>query len=113
MTKHERVSLGRDKAIAIYNTQWWIDKTYRQIAMRQLFTAELICPFNVFHEAVEKSLERPVWTHEFGLNYDGICDEFLGDSEPPTMEEIINLIPEAKRMIVTLPQEEEKEDYEN
>jgi hypothetical protein len=58
--------------------------------------APLMC---VFHEAVEKSLGRPVFTHEFGLNYDGICDEFLGDKEPPTMNEILNLIPQEKLIV--------------
>lgn len=66
------------------------------------FTVELAVPFAVFHEAVEKSLGRPVYTHEFGMNYDGICAEFLGEKEAPTLEEIINLIPEEKRIIVDL-----------
>jgi hypothetical protein len=50
----------------------------------------------VFQEAVEKSLGRPVFTHEFGLNYQGICKEVLGEREPSTMEEILNLIPKEK-----------------
>ncbi|ADP02551.1 hypothetical protein [Cronobacter phage EspYZU12] len=30
------------------------------------FTGILCCPFNLFHEDVEKRLGRSVWTHEFG-----------------------------------------------
>ena len=61
---------------------------------------ELCCPFDVFREAVEKSLGRPVFTHEFGLNYDGIVAEFLGEGEPPTLDEIIAMIPEDKRIVI-------------
>jgi len=93
--------IGKENAIALYNTEWWKEKSYREIAEFQLSTAELSCPFDVFHEAVEKSLGRPVFTHEFGLNYDGICKEFLGEKEPPTMNEILNLIPQEKLIVVT------------
>jgi hypothetical protein len=32
-------------------------------------------PFDVFHEAVEKTIGRPVFTHEFGVNANGIRAE--------------------------------------
>jgi hypothetical protein len=96
----ERRSIGRDSAIALFDTEWWKDKSPREIAGTQLFTKELCCPFEVFHEAVEKSLSRPVWTHEFGLNYEGICREFLGEGDAPTLKEIIEMIPEEKRIII-------------
>ena len=92
-------SIGTEKAIALYETNWWENKSHYEIAEFQLFTAELCCPFDVFHEAVEKSLGRPVFTHEFGLNYDGICDEFLGEKEPPTMNEILHMIPQEKLVV--------------
>lgn len=93
-------SIGKEKAIELFDTKWWEECSYKQIAYFQLFTAELCCPFDIFHEAVQKSLGRPVFTHEFGLNYQGICKEFLGEKEPPTMEEIISLIPEQKRIVI-------------
>lgn len=98
----ERVSIGKEAAIALSETNWWEQCDHREIARRQLFTTELCCPFDVFHEAVEKSLGRPVWTHEFGLNYDGICREFLGEQQPPTLQEIVDLIPEEKRVLVVI-----------
>ena len=94
-------SIGTEKAIALYESEWWKEKSYREIAEFQLFTAELSCPFHVFQEAVEKSLGRPVFTHEFGLNYAGLCKEFLGEKEPPTMNEILHMIPQEKLIVVT------------
>jgi len=76
-----RKSIGKDKAIELAATNWWKFCSHREIAEFQLFTKELACPFAVFHEAVEKSLGRPVWTHEFGMNYEGICKEFLCEKE--------------------------------
>jgi hypothetical protein len=93
-------SIGKEKAIQLSETEWWKEKSYREIAEFQLFTTELCCPFDVFHEAVEKSLGRPVFTHEFGLDYDGICKEFLGEKEPPTMNEILHMIPQEKLIVI-------------
>ena len=94
-------SIGKENAIELYNSNWWEGLSYQEIAGVQLFTVELCCPFDVFHEAVEKSLGLPVFTHEFGLNYGGICKEFLGEKESPTMDEILNLIPQEKLIVVT------------
>jgi hypothetical protein len=96
-----KLSIGKEKAIELYDSNWWEGLSHREIVEFQLFTTELSCPFDVFHEAVEKSLGRPVFTHEFGLNYDGICKEFLGENEPPTMNEILNLIPQENLIVVT------------
>jgi hypothetical protein len=101
-TKYKRQSIGRDKAIALANSGWWEGKTPREIAKFQLFTDELSMPFEVFHEALEKTLGRPVWTHELALNFDGIAMELLGEKDAPTMEEIIGLIPEEKRILVAV-----------
>ncbi len=38
---------------------------------------------------------------ELGLNWEGIAMELHGEKDAPTMEEIINLIPAEKRVILT------------
>ena len=96
-----KLSIGKEKAIELYDSNWWEGLSHREIVEFQLFTTELCCPFDVFHEAVEKSLCRPVFAHEFGLNYDGICKEFLGEKEAPTMNDILNLIPQENLIVVT------------
>lgn len=101
MAETERQSVGKEKAVELAESHWWELCDHREIAEFQLFTVELCCPFPVFHEAVEKSLGRPVFSHEFGLDYDGIVKEFLGEREAPTLSEVLDLIPEEKRFIVT------------
>lgn len=98
--KYEQKSIGSEKAIELAESNWWELCDHREIAEFQLFTKELSMPFSVFHEAVEKAIGRPVWTHEFGMNLEGIIAEFLGDKDAPSMEDIINLIPEEKRIII-------------
>lgn len=100
-TKYKCQSIGKEKAIALANSKWWEGRTSREIAKFQLFTKELSMPFAVFHEALEKTLGRPIWSHELALNFDGIAMELLGAKDAPTMEEIIGLIPEEKRILVT------------
>lgn len=89
-----------EQALALADSKWWIGKSHRDIAGFQLFEPLLCCPFDVFHEAVEKALNRPVFTHEFGLNLDGLKKEFLGIGKPPTLEEIIEILPKEKRILI-------------
>ena len=72
----------------------------KDIATFQLHEERLCMPFDVFHEALEKAIGRPVFTHELGLDAEGIKRELLGDRPAPTLEEIIALIPADKRVIV-------------
>jgi hypothetical protein len=94
--------MNKEQAIKLYESKFWEKMSYRDKATFQLFEEKLCMPFDVFHEAMERTLNRPIWTHEFGLNYEGLKKELLGESLPPTLEEIINLIPEEKRIIVVL-----------
>ena len=67
-----------------------------------MMVAELCMPFSIFHENLEKALNRPVFTHELALNFDGIWLELIGEKDAPSMEEIINMIPKEKRLIISL-----------
>ena len=89
-------SIGRARARALAESKWWLVRTPREIARVQLFTMEQCAPFSVFHRAMEQSLRRPIMLHEFGLNVEGLIQEFLGERDAPTMEEIFALVPEGK-----------------
>lgn len=89
------------KARELFKSKFWEAMDHRQRAQFQLFTDVLCMPFAVFHEALEKSLGRPVFTHEFGLDVEGLRSEFLGQRPRPTMEEILGLLP-AERTIVAV-----------
>lgn len=39
--------------------------TTEQAVIISAYTGYMICKFSEMHEAVEKALGRPVWTHEF------------------------------------------------
>ena len=58
--------------------------------------------FTSFHKAVEKALNRPIWTREFN-DRGKLLAELLGENNSPTMEEIIDRIPEAKLIITEIP----------
>ena len=90
----------KKQAIEFHDSKIWEAWDDEKIVRFQLFEAKLCIPFNRFHEAIEKVLGRPVYTHEFGLNYDGIVEEYLGEKDAPTLEEIINMIPEEKRIVI-------------
>lgn len=94
--------LTLEEALALGASKFWEPMTYRERAEFQMFTTRLCMPFDVFHEAVEKTLGRPVFTHEFGLNAKGIRAELRGEKAAPTFEEIVELIPAEKRLLVVM-----------
>jgi hypothetical protein len=95
-------SIGKKAAVRLAELKWWEGKTPREICNVQLFVTELCCPFEVIHKATEEALGRPVYSHEFGLNYEGLVAEFLGVKPPPTLQEIVEMIPEEKRIVFSV-----------
>ena len=94
--------MTEEQAIGFATEELWKPLSYRQRAELQ-FTEDRLCmPFAVFHEALEKALDRPVWTHELGLNREGIRAELFQGKPPPTLDEIMGLIPPEKRLIVVV-----------
>ena len=95
MHSHQQ-SIGRPRAIALFESQWWLTRSTREIAKFQLFTKELCLPFSIFHRALEECLHRPIWIHEFGLNLEALVQEFLNERDAPTLAEILQLLPQGK-----------------
>jgi hypothetical protein len=98
----KQTSIGREAALALVETRWWESKSPREIAEFTMRTRELCCPFAVFHEAIEKTLDRPVFTHELGLGFDGLWNELFNGQSPPTFDEIMDLIPADKRIVAAI-----------
>ena len=92
--------MTKKQAIQLAESEFWKDMSYEEKAKFQLFEPLMCMPFDVFHEAMEKTLGRPVWTHEFGLNYEGLKKELLGETSAPSMEDILHMIPENKRVVI-------------
>lgn len=88
------------QAIEFYQSNQWEELSHEAIAKLQITQDRLCVPFSRFHEAVEKTLGRPVFTHEFGLNREGLTKELFDGAEPPSLDEIINMIPEHKRLVI-------------
>jgi len=91
--------LTKDEAIRFYRSGLWRTLNFNQIVRLQLWQDKLCVPFDVFHEAIEKTLKRGVFTHEFAWR-ERLKQEYLGERKAPTFEEIMELIPENKRMII-------------
>lgn len=94
--------MTEDQAKKLYDSRFWEQMGHEERAWFQLFENRLCMPFDVFHEAITKALGRSVWTHEFAF-VDSLREELRGNRPPPTMEDIINLIPEDKRILLVIP----------
>lgn len=71
------MEMTEKEALELYDNKFYEKMNYKERALFQL-TAERLCmPFDVFHEAVEKTLERPVFTHEFAFSRFRILKEIV------------------------------------
>lgn len=93
--------LNKEESLKFFESDIWKNWTPKQIVELQLFQKRVCVPWGLFRESIEKVLERPVYTHEFAFA-ENLKKEFIGEKKAPTLEEIINLIPEKKRIIIKL-----------
>lgn len=92
--------LTTDEAIAMAASGVWKEWTHRQRAEFQILQQKLCMDFGAFHESIEETIGRPVFTHELALNYEGIKAEILNGAPAPSFDDILNLIPEDKRIVI-------------
>lgn len=76
--------LTKEQAIEFFENESYKDMSYREIAEFQINQQKLCMPFGIFHEAVEKTIGRSVFTHEFGTNSDGIKKEIVKGQDNET-----------------------------
>jgi len=91
--------LTQKEAIAFAQGGTWKSWSDELIASFQLSQDKLCVPFDRFHEAIEKVLKRPVYTHEFA-DPDKLRLEFNGVRKAPTIHEILALLPKDKTIMV-------------
>lgn len=80
--------MTEDEAIRMAESHWWKGKTAKEISEFQLVEDKLCMPWARFHEAVEKWLGRPVWTHEFACPHE-LLAEGHGENKQRTMTDVI------------------------
>ena len=96
--------MTQQEAIDLFRSGWWKTKSPREIFEFQLNEERLCMPFPEFHEAAEKVLDRPVFTHEFARP-DLLRIELAGNTPAPILQNIMDLIPPEKRIIVEVSEE--------
>ena len=92
-----------EEAVAFAEEKQWEPLTLRERTELQLHQRRLCMPFNVFHEALEDSLDRPVQTLEMGMNLGGLREELAGDAPPPSLADILALAPKDKPLVLVAP----------
>lgn len=91
--------MDREQAIKMAESEWWKDLDSRVIVAFQLFEDRLCMDFGDLHKALEECLCRPVFTHEFA-NIEMLRAEFHKESPPKSLQEVLEMIPEEKRIIL-------------
>lgn len=92
-------ALTRNQAAALYESTFWESLAYVERARFQLSEDRLCMPFDVFVEAVERSLGRTVTVGEF-LNSTALLAEISGERRPLEIDELLALLPEENRILL-------------
>lgn len=92
--------LTTEQAIALHDSGAWKKWDAKTRALFQMEQDKLCIPFGEFHKAVEEALGRPVWTHEFGLNREGLLAEMQGKATAPSFAEVLALLPADRTVVV-------------
>ena len=85
--------MTKEQAISFHDSGAWKHLGFRARAELGMSQQLLCMPFSVLHEALEKTIGRPVYTHEFGINWQGLYDEVFNEGESPSLKEIIEMLP--------------------
>ena len=93
--------MTEEQAIAFYESGAWQRMDDYQISVFQLSEERMCIPFRIFHKAVGVTLGRPVLVHELAHSAD-LLAEIIGTHEAPTLQTVIDMIPEEKRVILDL-----------
>ena len=99
--------LTEAEAKEFHDSKKWEPLSFEERFAFQLYQPRLCMPFDKFHEAAEKALGRPVWTHEFAFA-DKIRAEWEGRADKPSMDDIINLLPAEKTILVAIGDDKNK-----
>lgn len=92
--------LTREQAIVFAENRAWQQLDTKARALFQMEQDRLCMPFEVFQKAVEETLDRPVFTHEFGLNKAGLLAELQGKALAPSLADILAMLPADKTVVV-------------
>lgn len=89
----------KEEAEKLFKSKFWEKMSKKEIAMFQLHEPLLCMPFDIFHEALESVLNRPVYTHEFAYP-ETLIQEMEGNVPQATLKDIINKFPKGKPIVV-------------
>lgn len=91
--------LTKKEAIKFAESKEWENWSDESVAYFQLHQECLCMDWSRFHEAMEKALGRPVWTHEFAYPKQ-LKEELEGKIGKPTFQKILSKVPKDKTVIV-------------
>lgn len=97
-----KTRMTEQEAIELAKSGFWQDMDHETRFRFQINEQRLCMPFDVFQQAAEETLGRSVWTHEFAKP-ELLWKEYAGERSRPTMQEIIDMIPTEKRLLIVGP----------
>ena len=80
--------ITKQNAVDIHDSGRWKEWSDEYLVYFQLHQKRLCVPWSVFREAIERVLDRGVWTHEFAQP-ENLRAELEGTIPAPTMEQIV------------------------
>lgn len=93
-----RDEMSKETAVAIHDSGAWRKLGIVERAKLQLQQPRLCMPFSEFHKAVEQSIGRPVWTHEF-IEPKSLLAEIEPCNKRATLADVLGKLPTDKTVV--------------
>ena len=85
------IQLTSDQAIELHDSKAWEYWSNKRLAAFQLHQECLCIPFDKFHEAISKTLDITIFTHQFGNKE--IVDDLKSKLPEPSSDDLADMIP--------------------
>lgn len=97
--------LAQETAVALYEASWWKSFGLQESAVLQLHQDRLCMPINKFKEALSFAFGRTIFSHEL-RDPDRLKAELSSLKKAPTFQEVLDMIPLEKRVVVEFDQQD-------
>lgn len=92
----------KEQAIEMAKSGIWKKWSDAEVVKFQLYQRRLCMDLSRYHNALGKVLGRPVFLHELS-DTKKLQAEYEGKNPAPTFEEIVNMIPAEKLIVIDMP----------
>ena len=94
--------MSRLQITAFIKQRLWESMSWEELAKFQVTQETLCVPFDLYRNAAERTLGRPLFNLQLANGRERVKSELFGGTPPESLREVIDIIPLHKRMVLEM-----------